>query len=147
FGRIGRMVFRQAINDDQLEVVAINASYPSETLAHLVKYDSVHGSFDGDVKALDDGLEVDVKKVFLFSSREPEKLPTKENNIDILVEATGAIRTKEGAGLHIKAGAKKVLTTAPGKEVDRTIVMGPHEDPYVPERYDVISNASRTTNL
>lgn len=146
FGRIGRMVFRQAINDNQLEVVAINASYPSETLAHLVKYDSVHGAFDGDVKALDDGLEVDGKKVLLFSSREPEKLPWKENNIDIVIEATGAFRTKEGAGLHIKAGAKKVVITAPGKEVDRTIVMGVNEDTYVPESDDVISNASCTTN-
>ncbi|HEX6594605.1 MAG TPA: glyceraldehyde-3-phosphate dehydrogenase [Bacillota bacterium] len=146
FGRIGRMVFRQAINDDQLEVVAINASYPPETLAHLVKYDSVHGTFEGDVKALSDGLEVDGKKVLLFASREPEKLPWKENNIDIVIEATGAFRTKEGAGLHLQAGAKKVVITAPGKDVDRTIVMGVNEETYVPDSDDVISNASCTTN-
>lgn len=146
FGRIGRMVFRQAIVDHQLEVVAINASYPPETLAHLIKYDSVHGIFNGEVKALEDGLEVNNKKVVIVNSREPEKLPWKEYGIDVVVEATGKFKTKETAGLHLKAGAKKVVITAPGKQIDKTIVMGVNEKEYHPEKDDVISNASCTTN-
>lgn len=146
FGRIGRMVFRQAIADDQLEVVAINASYPPETLAHLIKYDSVHGIFDGEVKALHTGLEVNNKKIALESIREPEKLPWKAYDIDIVIEATGKFKTKETAGLHLKAGAKKVVITAPGKQIDNTIVMGVNEDKYHPFKDDVISNASCTTN-
>lgn len=145
FGRIGRMVFRQAMKDEQLEVVAVNASYPAETLAHLVKYDSVHGAFDGEVKATDDGLEVDGQAVKLVSSRNPEELPWEELQIDVVIEATGAFRTKESAGLHLKAGAKKVVITAPGKEVDRTIVMGVNHETYE-ETDTVISNASCTTN-
>jgi glyceraldehyde 3-phosphate dehydrogenase len=146
FGRIGRMVFRQAVLDDQFNVVAINASYPAETLAHLIKYDSVHGRFQKDVKVVEDGLEINNNKVNIVNSREPEKLPWKELNIDVVVEATGKFKTKESAGLHIKAGAKKVVITAPGKQVDNTIVMGVNEETYNPEQDDVISNASCTTN-
>ncbi|APC48057.1 glyceraldehyde-3-phosphate dehydrogenase [Virgibacillus halodenitrificans] len=146
FGRIGRMVFRQAINDDQLEVIAINASYPPETLAHLIKYDSVHGIFQGEVKALENGLEINQKQIKIVNSREPEKLPWEELNIDVVIEATGKFKTKETAGLHIKAGAKKVVITAPGKQVDNTIVMGVNEETYHPDKDDVISNASCTTN-
>ena len=146
FGRIGRMVFRQAILDDQFEVAAINASYPAETLAHLIKYDSVHGRFQKDVKVVEDGLEINNNKVNIVNSREPEKLPWKKLNIDVVVEATGKFKTKENAGLHIKAGAKKVVITAPGKQVDNTIVMGVNEETYYPEQDDVISNASCTTN-
>src|SRR5690625_4174885 len=105
FGRIGRMVFRQAIVDEQFEVVAVNASYPSETLAHLTKYDSVHGIFDGEVAALEEGLLVNGKEVQLVDSREPDKLPWKELDIDVVIEATGQFRTKETAGLHLEAGA------------------------------------------
>jgi len=146
FGRIGRMVFRQAINDDQLEVVAVNATYPPETLAHLVKYDSVHGTFAGEIKALEDGLEVNGKKVVLEGNRNPEELPWEELDIDIVIEATGAFNTKEGASLHLKAGAKKVVLTAPGSGVDKTIVMGVNEDVYDATKDTVISNASCTTN-
>ncbi|KGP90848.1 glyceraldehyde-3-phosphate dehydrogenase [Pontibacillus chungwhensis BH030062] len=146
FGRIGRMVFRQAILDKQVEVVAINASYPPETLAHLIKYDSVHGHFQGEVKALEDGIEIDGKKVHLFASRDPKQLPWKEHEVDIVIEATGKFKTKETAGQHIEAGAKKVVITAPGKEVDATIVMGVNESVYIDEEHDVISNASCTTN-
>lgn len=146
FGRIGRMVFRQAIVDEDFEVVAINARYPSETIAHLIKYDSVHGIFKGDVKALSNGVEVDGKFVEIVNSREPEKLPWNKLNIDIVIEATGKFKTKESAGLHIQAGARKVIITAPGKEVDNTIVMGVNDDTYEPEVDDVISNASCTTN-
>lgn len=146
FGRIGRMVFRQAIVDEQFEVVAVNASYPSETLAHLTKYDSVHGIFDGEVAALEEGLLVNGKEVQLVDSREPDKLPWKELDIDVVIEATGQFRTKETAGLHLEAGAKKVVITAPGKGVDKTIVIGVNEDEYDGEKHDVVSNASCTTN-
>ncbi|WP_373893031.1 glyceraldehyde-3-phosphate dehydrogenase [Virgibacillus natechei] len=146
FGRIGRMVFRQAIMDDNLEVIAINASYPPETLAHLIKYDSVHGIFNGEVKAFHDTLNINHKEVQIVSSREPDKLPWKQLDIDVVIEATGKFKTRETAGLHIQAGAKKVIITAPGKQVDNTIVMGVNEDNYHPQQDDVISNASCTTN-
>ncbi|MGM8213805.1 glyceraldehyde-3-phosphate dehydrogenase [Virgibacillus sp. W0430] len=146
FGRIGRMVFRQAIFDKQLEVVAINASYPPETLAHLIKYDSVHGVFDGEVIGNNDGIHINGKKIELVHSREPEKLPWKELNIDIVVEATGKFNSKDGASRHLQAGASKVVITAPGQNVDKTIVLGVNEDSYIPETDDIISNASCTTN-
>lgn len=146
FGRIGRMVFRQAVTDDKIEVVAINAKYPPETLAHLIKYDSVHGIFDGEVKALEKSLEVDGKEVLIVNSREPQLLPWNELDIDIVIEATGKFKTKEDAGLHIDAGARKVVITAPGKQVDNTIVMGVNEEHYHPDRDQVVSNASCTTN-
>ncbi|KGX83570.1 glyceraldehyde-3-phosphate dehydrogenase [Pontibacillus marinus] len=146
FGRIGRMVFRQAVKDKDLEVVAINASYEPETLAHLLTYDSVHGRFQGDVKALDNGLEVDGKKIDIVSSRDPKELPWDKLGVDIVIEATGKFKTKESAGGHIEAGAKKVVITAPGKEVDATIVMGVNESVYNHEEHDVVSNASCTTN-
>lgn len=146
FGRIGRMVFRQAIADEQLEVVAINASYPPETLAHLIKYDSVHGIFKGEVKTLQRELKVNQKKVAVVNDRNPENLPWKAYDIDVVVEATGKFKTKEAAGLHLKAGAKKVVITAPGKQVDKTIVMGVNDHSYQSEQDDVISNASCTTN-
>ncbi|HLQ74369.1 MAG TPA: glyceraldehyde-3-phosphate dehydrogenase [Bacillota bacterium] len=146
FGRIGRMVFRQAALDDQLEVVAINASYPPETIAHLLKRDSVHGPFSGDVKALDDGIEVNGKKVLLTSNRNPEQLPWTDLKVDVVVEATGKFNSQESAELHIQAGAKKVVLTAPGSGVDRTIVLGVNGESYDAENDVVISNASCTTN-
>src|SRR5690625_1667183 len=146
FGRIGRMVFRQAINDDQLEVVAVNASYPPETLAHLVKYDTVHGTFAGEITAHEDSLEVNGKKVTLTSNRNPEELPWETLGIDIVIEATGAFNSKDGASLHLKAGAKKVVLTAPGSGVDKTIVMGVNDDVYDAVSDTIISNSSCTTN-
>lgn len=145
FGRIGRMVFRQAIKDAQINVVAINASYPPETLAHLIKYDSVHGIFDVEVDVLDTGLVVNGHEVLLVNSRDPEKLPWHTHDIDVVVEATGKFKTKQEAGKHLLAGAKKVVITAPGKGVDKTIVMGVNEHSYE-EADTVISNASCTTN-
>lgn len=145
-GRIGRMVFRQAITDPNLEVVAINASYSPETLAHLIKYDSVHGKFDEEVKAVQDGLVVNGKRIELVNSREPDKLPWSKLAIDVVIDATGKFKTKESAGLHLVAGAKKVVITAPGKQVDKTIVMGVNHSSYDEENDDVISNASCTTN-
>lgn len=146
FGRIGRMVFRQAILDDSFEVVAINASYPEETLAHLIKYDSVHGIFDHEIEVIENGFIVNGQKIVHCDNRDPEKLPWAELDIDIVIEATGKFRTKEAAGKHISAGAKKVIITAPGKNVDNTIVMGVNEDTYNPDTDHVISNASCTTN-
>ena len=146
FGRIGRMVFRQAVLDNNLEVVAVNASYPSETLVHLIKYDSVHGIFDGEVNVHDDGLQVNGHVVRVVNSREPDKLPWKELDIDVVIEATGKFTTNETAGLHMQAGAKKVVITAPGKDVDKTIVLGVNEDEFDGDIHHVISNASCTTN-
>ncbi|RFB17770.1 glyceraldehyde-3-phosphate dehydrogenase [Bacillus sp. HNG] len=146
FGRIGRMVFRNAIMDDSLEIVAINASYPAETLAHLIKYDTNHGKFNAEVIPGDDSLLVNGKRVQLLSSRDPLELPWKSLNIDIVIEATGKFNSKEKAGLHLQAGAKKVILTAPGKNEDITIVMGVNEDKYDHDNHLIISNASCTTN-
>lgn len=146
-GRIGRMVFRKAILDNTLDVVAINASYPAETLAHLIKYDSIHGTFAAPVEVVsEDELKVNGKLVKITRNRDPRELPWKELGVDIVVEATGKFKTKETAGYHIEAGAKKVVITAPAKEEDITIVMGVNENDYVPEKHHIISNASCTTN-
>ncbi len=146
FGRIGRMVFRKAILENTLDIIAINASYPAETLAHLIKYDTVHGPFQGDIIALDEELIVNGKRVKLLNNRNPEQLPWKELNIDVVIEATGKFNSREKAGLHLDAGAKKVIITAPGKNEDITIVMGVNEDELDITQHDVISNASCTTN-
>ncbi|WP_188206386.1 glyceraldehyde-3-phosphate dehydrogenase [Alkalibacillus aidingensis] len=146
FGRIGRMVFRRAMKDNQLEVVAINASYPAETLAHLIKYDSVHGIYDGEVEVKDDEIFVDRQLIKKVSNRNPAELPWDELNIDIVVEATGKFNSNEEAKPHITAGAKKVVLTAPGKPADHTIVMGVNEETYNVDEHHVISNASCTTN-
>jgi glyceraldehyde 3-phosphate dehydrogenase len=146
FVRIGRMVFRKAILEKRLEVVAINASYPAETLAHLLKYDTNHGPFQGEVIPLDNELVVNGKRIKLLSSRNPEELPWRELKIDIVIEATGKFNEREAAALHIEAGAKKVILTAPGKNEDVTIVMGVNEEMLDINHHDIISNASCTTN-
>ncbi|MBM7584916.1 glyceraldehyde 3-phosphate dehydrogenase [Bacillus pakistanensis] len=146
FGRIGRMVFRKAITEKNLDIVAINASYPAETLAHLIKYDTNHGTFDGEVKAKDDAIIVNGKEVKLLNNRDPKQLPWKMLNIDIVIEATGKFNSKEKASLHLEAGAKKVILTAPGKNEDVTIVMGVNESALNIEEHSIISNASCTTN-
>ncbi|WP_019154804.1 glyceraldehyde-3-phosphate dehydrogenase [Robertmurraya massiliosenegalensis] len=146
FGRIGRMVFRKAILEDRLEIVAINASYPAETLAHLIKYDTNHGKFEGNIIAEDNALVVNGKRVKLLSNRNPAELPWKEYGIDIVIEATGKFNSRDQASLHLQAGAKKVILTAPGKNEDVTIVMGVNEHDLNLEKHDIISNASCTTN-
>lgn len=146
FGRIGRMVFRKAIVDPSIDVVAINASYPAETLAHLIKYDTIHGMFNEEVAATEDGIIVNGHFVKLVSNRNPRELPWQELNIDVVVEATGKFRDRAGASLHLQAGAKKVVITAPGKDEDVTIVMGVNESVYDPDQHHIISNASCTTN-
>ncbi|OOZ89974.1 glyceraldehyde-3-phosphate dehydrogenase [Bacillus cereus] len=146
FGRIGRMVFRQAIKESAFEIVAINASYPSETLAHLIKYDTVHGKFDGTVEAFEDHLLVDGKMIRLLNNRDPKELPWADLGVEVVIEATGKFNSKEKAILHVEAGAKKVILTAPGKNEDVTIVVGVNEDQLDITKHTVISNASCTTN-
>ncbi|REJ31393.1 MAG: type I glyceraldehyde-3-phosphate dehydrogenase [Caldibacillus debilis] len=146
FGRIGRMVFRRAIMEDELEIAAINASYPAETLAHLIKYDSVHGKYPAEVKAGENSLIVNGKKVPLLNDRDPQNLPWAQLDIDIVIEATGKFNSREKAALHLQAGAKKVLLTAPGKDEDVTVVIGVNEGDLDVERHLIISNASCTTN-
>ncbi|MBT2569248.1 glyceraldehyde-3-phosphate dehydrogenase [Planococcus sp. ISL-110] len=146
FGRIGRMVFRQAIMMDDVIITAVNATYPAETLAHLIKYDTNHGTFAGDVSSEEDALIVNGKRVQLVSERDPLNLPWKEMGIDIVIEATGKFNSREKAALHLDAGAKKVILTAPGKKEDITIVMGVNDDKLDIDKHDIISNASCTTN-
>ncbi|PFL69731.1 type I glyceraldehyde-3-phosphate dehydrogenase [Bacillus cereus] len=146
FGRIGRMVFRQVIKESAFEIVAINASYPSETLAHLIKYDTVHGKFDGTVEAFEDHLLVDGKMIRLLNNRDPKELPWTDLGVEVVIEATGKFNSKEKAILHVEAGAKKVILTAPGKNEDVTIVVGVNEDQLDITKHTVISNASCTTN-
>ena len=146
FGRIGRMVFRKAILDEGLDIVAVNASYPATTLAHLLKYDSIHGKFDGEIVVEDEALVVNGRRVQLINNRDPKQLPWKELNIDIVVEATGKFNERDKAAMHLEAGAKKVILSAPGKNEDVTIVMGVNEEVLDLEKHFVISNASCTTN-
>ncbi len=146
FGRIGRMVFRKAILDEGLDVVAVNASYPATTLAHLLKYDTIHGKFDGEIVVEDDALIVNGRRVQLINNRDPKQLPWKELNIDIVVEATGKFNERDKAALHLDAGAKRVILSAPGKNEDVTIVMGVNEEALDLDKHFVISNASCTTN-
>lgn len=146
FGRIGRMVFRQMIMQEEIKIVAVNASYPSETLAHLLKYDTNHGTFEGEIIAEEDALVVNGKRVQLVSSRDPLKLPWEELGVDIVIEATGKFNTREKAALHLEAGAKKVILTAPGTNEDVTIVLGVNDDKLDIEKHEIISNASCTTN-
>ncbi|GEK35373.1 glyceraldehyde-3-phosphate dehydrogenase [Kurthia sibirica] len=146
FGRIGRMVFRQAILQDDLNIVAINASYPVETLIHLVKYDTTHGRFEGTVEAGENALIVNGKRVQLVNDRDPLNLPWQDMGVDIVIEATGKFNSREKAALHLEAGAKKVIITAPGKNEDITVVMGVNDDKLDLSKHDVISNASCTTN-
>ncbi len=146
FGRIGRMVFRKAILDEGLDVVAVNASYPATTLAHLLKYDTIHGKFDGEIVVEDDALVVNGRRVQLINNRDPKQLPWKALNIDIVVEATGKFNERDKAALHLDAGAKRVILSAPGKNEDVTIVMGVNEEVLDLDKHFVISNASCTTN-
>jgi glyceraldehyde 3-phosphate dehydrogenase len=146
FGRIGRMVFRRLIAEGKSEVVAINASYPVETLAHLIKYDKVHGKFNYPVDIIDGALMVDGKEIQFVSDRNAKLLPWGELGIDIVVEATGKFNSDRGAAKHLVEGAKKIVITAPAKGDVPTIVMGVNDDMYDHETDDIASNASCTTN-
>jgi glyceraldehyde 3-phosphate dehydrogenase len=134
------------ILEDDVTIVAVNASYPPETLAHLIKYDTTHGTFEGEVIAEDGALVVNGKRVKIVADRDPLNLPWKELGIDIVIEATGKFNSREKAALHLQAGAQKVILTAPGKNEDITIVMGVNDDKLDIDKHNVISNASCTTN-
>ena len=147
FGRIGRNVYRAArALGSPLEIVAVNDLTNPETLAHLLKYDSVHGRFPGTVKAGDGSLMIDDRKVQVLSERDPAKLPWKALEVDLVLESTGRFTDRDSAAKHLEAGARKVVISAPGKKEDITIVMGVNHDAYDPAKHDVISNASCTTN-
>ncbi len=146
FGRIGRLVFRHALNDPNIEIVAINDLTDAKTLAHLLKYDSMYGILDADVSATDDSIIVNGKEIKITAERDPANIKWGEAGVEVVVEATGVFRSKEKVQPHFDNGAKKVIITAPAKGQDITIVMGVNEDKYDPEKHHVISNASCTTN-
>jgi glyceraldehyde 3-phosphate dehydrogenase len=146
FGRIGRLVLRAALKTSEVEVVALNDLTDATTNAHLFKYDSVHGIFDGDVRNTDNSININGKEIKVFSEKDPSQLPWGDLGVDIVVEATGIFREKSKAEAHIKGGAKKVIITAPAKNEDITIVLGVNEGNYDPAKHHVISNASCTTN-
>ncbi len=146
FGRIGRNVFRAAAGMKNIDIVAVNDLTDAATLAHLLKYDSVHGAFKGKVEAGKDELIVDGKPIKVLKSTDPATLPWKELGVDIVIESTGRFTDQESAGKHLKAGARKVIISAPGKDVDLTVCMGVNEGDYDPAKHHVISNASCTTN-
>lgn len=146
FGRIGRMAFRAALKRSDLEVVAINDLSDTRTMAHLLQFDSVHGRLDKSITTNENTIIVDGKEIKISSLKDPGQIPWKDAGVDIVLECTGIFRDREGAGKHLKAGARKVLISAPAVEPDNTIVMGVNHDTYDPEKHDIISNASCTTN-
>lgn len=148
FGRIGRLVFRAYLKakKENFEVVAVNDITDAKTLAHLLKYDSIHKILEEDVSYGSDYIEVGGKKIKVLSVRNPEELPWKELGVDVVVESTGLFRDREKASMHLKAGAKKVIISAPAKGEDITIVLGVNHEKYDPEKHTIISNASCTTN-
>jgi glyceraldehyde 3-phosphate dehydrogenase len=148
FGRIGRLVLRAAKQSGRtdLDFVAVNDLTDNKTLAHLLKYDSVHRAYPGTVEPTENGLLVDGDEMKVFSERDPSKLPWNDLGVDVVIESTGVFRDRVGAGKHLEAGAKKVIISAPGKQEDITIVLGVNQDKYDPEIHHVISNASCTTN-
>ncbi|HNW99732.1 MAG TPA: type I glyceraldehyde-3-phosphate dehydrogenase [Candidatus Cloacimonadota bacterium] len=147
FGRIGRQVLRIILkNHPEIDVVAINDLTDSKTLAHLFKYDSVHKVYQGEVSHTENSIIVDGKEIRIFAEKDPEALPWASLNVDIVLESTGLFTTKEKASKHLKAGAKKVIISAPAKdEVDATVVMGVNHNTLKPE-HKIVSNASCTTN-
>jgi len=147
FGRIGRNAFKVAAeNDDLFEIIAINDVTDSKTLAHLLKYDSCFTKFEAEVEAREDAIIVNGREIKILAVRNPEELPWKELGADIILESTGLFTKKADAEKHIKAGAKKVIISAPATDEDITVVMGVNDDKYDPAIHQVISNASCTTN-
>lgn len=150
FGRIGRLVLRAAAENkdawNSLDIVAINDLTNAKTLAHLLKYDSVHKTYEGDISSKESSIIINGKEIKVFAEKDPSKLPWKDLGVDIVIESTGKFTEKEKAVSHINAGAKKVIISAPGKNEDITIVMGVNENKYDSSKHHVISNASCTTN-
>ncbi|GMV04292.1 MAG: glyceraldehyde-3-phosphate dehydrogenase [Gemmatimonadota bacterium] len=148
FGRIGRLVLRAAkkAGRNDLDFVAVNDLTDNKTLAHLLKYDSVHGRYAGTVEVTESGLRVDGDDLRVFAEKDPAKLPWKDLGVDIVIESTGIFTSKEKASAHLQAGARKVIISAPGKNEDITVVLGVNHEKYDPANHHVISNASCTTN-
>ena len=146
FGRIGRLVFRELLTRDKFEVVHINDITDAKTLAHLLKYDSVHGKFNGEVRAKDGAIVVNGKEIEVSAERNPANLPWKELGVEAVIESTGVFRKRAEVAQHLEAGAKKVLLTVPAKdEIDATIVIGVNDDT-LKDEHKIVSNASCTTN-
>jgi glyceraldehyde 3-phosphate dehydrogenase len=148
FGRIGRQVYRAIYENygDQLDVVAINDLMDVETNAHLLKYDSTYGRFPGEIEVREGNIYVDGQKLKNYAERDPSNLPWSDLGVDIVLECTGIFNERSKAALHLEAGAKKVILSAPGKTVDATFVLGVNDDEYDPANHHIISNASCTTN-
>lgn len=146
FGRIGRNIFRTCKGHSDIQIVAINDITDAKTLAHLLKYDSTFGIYDGDVKAVGNDLVVDGATIRITAERDPAKLPWKEMGVSVVVESTGLFTKRSDAAKHLDAGAKKVIISAPAKDEDITIVLGVNEGKYDPAKHHVVSNASCTTN-
>ena len=146
FGRIGRCFLRASKGYQEFEVVAINDLTDAKTLAHLLKYDSVHGIFAADIKTGEGSITVDGREIKILAMTEPEKLPWKDLGVDIVIESTGRFTDKPSASKHLNAGAKWVIISAPAKEPDMTVCMGVNEETLDPKNHRIISNASCTTN-
>ncbi len=146
FGRIGRSFLRACYGYEDIEIVAINDLTNTQTLAHLLKYDSVHGRFKGKVEAKDSSLVVDGKEIRVFSVKDPAEIPWGELGVDVVIESTGAFTSREKAELHLRDTVKRVIISAPAKNPDITVVLGVNESMYDPEQHRIISNASCTTN-
>ncbi|MGE4580561.1 MAG: type I glyceraldehyde-3-phosphate dehydrogenase [Desulfuromonadales bacterium] len=146
FGRIGRNVFRAALNSTDIDIQAINDLTDAETLAHLLKYDSVHGIFQAEVSSDGENIVVNGKTIRVYKETDPAALPWKQLGIDIVIESTGHFTDRDKAKKHLQAGAKKVVISAPGKDADITVCMGVNEGNYQPDRHEIVSNASCTTN-
>jgi glyceraldehyde 3-phosphate dehydrogenase len=146
FGRIGRCLFRAALNHPEVEVVAINDLTNPDTMAHLLKYDSVHGRLNADISAKDNSIKVNAKSVAVRSIKDPEALGWKDLGVEIVAECTGLFRDRQNASKHLTAGARKVIISAPATDPDITIVMGVNSNQYDPRQHHIISNASCTTN-
>ncbi|CAN7761363.1 MULTISPECIES: type I glyceraldehyde-3-phosphate dehydrogenase [Paenibacillus] len=146
FGRIGRNVFRAALNNPDVQIVAVNDLTDVKTLAHLLKYDTTHGKLDATVEAGEGELIVNGRSIKVFAERNPGDLPWASVGAEIVIESTGIFTAKEKAELHLKGGAKKVIISAPASDEDITIVLGVNEDKYDPAAHTIISNASCTTN-
>ncbi len=145
-GRIGRMVFRAALNRKDIEIVAVNDLMDPATMAHLLTFDSVHEKLDIPIAPKEKAIEVNGKSIAVHAEKDPAALPWKNYGVDIVAECTGLFRDKPNAAKHIEAGAKKVIISAPAKEPDVTIVLGVNDDTYDPANHHIISNASCTTN-
>jgi glyceraldehyde 3-phosphate dehydrogenase len=146
FGRIGRMVFRAGFKNEDIDFIAVNDLTDPKTLAHLVKYDSVHGVLDADVSSTDHSLIINGKEIEIFKEREPSKLPWKDLGVETVFECTGLFRERDKASGHLEAGARKVIISAPAQGPDITVVMGVNHHEYDPQKHHIVSNASCTTN-